>query len=542
MQWRTVPIRSPPEAIPRQRSLHVGVCVGDSFYIFGGYDGATRLNDLHRFDFTSGLWTLISPVNAMAPSPRDRLAAVSHRTDSIYIWGGYDGSNRVNDLWRFDIPRNCWHSVDSIGAIPSPRHSHNAVEYDGRIYVLFGYDGNYRSDISEFNILRKTWVGIQAKGQIPRARYRSASVVYSGKIFTFGGHDGNRHLDDLSCFDLSNQTWTLIEPTVPIGSMGPYSFRTSPCSTTPPCSRDSHSAVVHGESIFIFGGSSGLPRSDLFEYRVDLNAWIELSPQVAPIGVPVIAGPQSTSGSDTSPSARPSVPAENSDLPTASPCARFCHVACVYRDAMFIHAGYDGQSRLSDFKSYSFLDNFVLDLPPPTILDDLKSLVNSDHYCDVVFQLDDSTQVFGHKLILSRCAFFKAMFENDVMKESTTDSGTVLIREIGSEIFILLMTYLYTDGLDESLSFQKAMDVFIAADRFGIDRLKRICEQAILLDICAENACEIFHAADLHNATILRKKSLEFILRHYDVVVKTETFEELARTNIELTLELIRLR
>jgi hypothetical protein len=86
------------------------------------------------------------------------------------------------------------------------------------------------------------------------------------------------------------------------------------------------------------------------------------------------------------------------------------------------------------------------------------------------------------------------------------------------------------------------MDVFIGADRFGIERLKRICEQAILLDICPEKACEIFLAADLHNATMLRKKSMEFILRHYDVVVKTEAFEELARTNIELALELIRQR
>jgi len=542
VQWRNVAVKSPPEAMPRQRSLHVGVSVGDSFYVFGGYDGATRLNDLHRFDFTSGLWTQINPANGMAPSPRDRLAAVSHRNDSIFIWGGYDGSNRVNDLWRFDITRNSWHSVDSIGAVPSPRHSHNAVEFDGKIYVVFGYDGNYRSDISEFNIMRKTWVGIQAKGQIPRARYRSASVVFGGKIFTFGGHDGNRHLDDLSCFDLSNQTWTLIEPIIPIASMGPYSFRTSPCSSTPPCARDSHSAVVHGESIFIFGGSSGLARSDLYEYRVDLNAWIELSPQVAPDGAVSITP---ASGSDTSPSARPTNPtSDNVDHQTSpNPCARFCHVACVYRDAMYVHAGYDGQSRLSDFKSYSFLDNFVLDLPPPTILDDLKNLVNCPHYSDVKFQLDDGAKVFGHKLILSRCAYFKAMFEND-FSESTTNSDSIAIPEISSDVFLLLMTYLYTDEIEaaDKLDFLKAMSVFIAADRFGIDRLKRICEQAILLDIAPENACEIFHAADLHAANILRKKSLEFILRHYDVVVKTEAFEELARSNIELALELIRHR
>ncbi len=136
------------------------------------------------------------------------------------------------------------------------------------------------------------------------------------------------------------------------------------------------------------------------------------------------------------------------------------------------------------------------------------------------------------------------MFENDFSESTSTNSASVLIPEIASDIFLLLMTYLYTDEIEsaEKLDFQKAMNVFIAADRFGIERLKRICEQAILLDIAPENACEIFHAADLHNAMILRKKSLEFILRHYDVVVKTEAFEELARSNIELALELIRHR
>ena len=44
------------------------------------------------------------------------------------------------------------------------------------------------------------------------------------------------------------------------------------------------------------------------------------------------------------------------------------------------------------------------------------------------------------------------------------------------------------------------MELFEAADQFGIDRLKRMCEQTIMSNIDIENAAAIFHASDMHNA------------------------------------------
>ena len=44
------------------------------------------------------------------------------------------------------------------------------------------------------------------------------------------------------------------------------------------------------------------------------------------------------------------------------------------------------------------------------------------------------------------------------------------------------------------------MELFEAADIFGIDRLKNMCEQAIMSNIDIENAAAIFHASDMHNA------------------------------------------
>ena len=515
VHWKNVALKSGQESLPKARSLHAGVVVSENaLYIFGGFDGTTRLNDLHRYDFTSFIWTHVSPSNGIAPSPRDRLAATSHK-DSLYIFGGFDGTSRVSDLWRFDTIRNAWHQVDAVsGSPPTARHSHCAVEWNGKIFIVFGYDGNYRCDVTEFNIARRTWVPISGKGTVPKPRYRSSVVVYKDSLFSFGGHDGSRHLDDLHCVDLRTNTWTLIEPLVPVGTMGPYSFRAiTPSASSPPAARDSHSAVTYGDSMFVFGGSTGTARSDFFEYRFDLNAWVELQPQIQE---------------------------ERTDS-LSNPISRFCHIAVVYRECMYIHAGYDGQSRLGDFKSYSFVENVVLDIPPPTILHDLRSYINRSDLSDVVLSTKDEdppTEIFGHKIILARCPYFSAMFSSNM---SETIQNRVELSDVSGVVLEAIIAYLYTDELITSLSSTaELMALFTAADRYGLERLKRICEQSILSTISIENACDILQSSDMVNAATLRKRAIEYVVRSYDAVVKTPGFEELARQNVELTLEIIR--
>ena len=510
VHWKPVVAKSGPESFPKPRSLHVGVVVSNSaLYVFGGFDGSTRLNDLHRFDFASSVWTHIIPASGIAPSPRDRLAAASLK-DNLYIFGGFDGNSRVNDLWRFDTVRNSWVLMDSVsGQCPSARHSHSAVECGGKIFVLFGYDGNYRSDISEFNVSRRTWVSIAARGSVPPPRYRSSVVAYKDALYCFGGHDGSRHLDDLHSFDLRTNTWTQIEPVLPVSTMGPYAFRTiTPSVSAPPAPRDSHSAVVYGDSMFVFGGSSGAARNDLFEYRFDLNAWIELQSHNTP-----------------------------SDSVSQTIVPRFCHAASVHRDCMYIFAGYDGQTRLGDFVSYSFVENVVMDIPAPTLLADLHSFVNNPMFSDITLVCAGSdSEFFGHKIILSRCPYFAAMF-GSAMKE--TSQAKVELSDVTDSVLLAILTYLYTDEFDPQKDID-LMALFATADRYGIDRLKRMCEQSILSTISVDNACQIVQASDMVNATTLRKKAIEFIVRNYESVVKTTAFEELARNNVELTLEIIR--
>ena len=112
--------------------------------------------------------------------------------------------------------------------------------------------------------------------------------------------------------------------------------------------------------------------------------------------------------------------------------------------------------------------------------------------------------------------------------------------QVRREIFLEFLKYLYTDCADVELDM--AMELFQTADRFGVERLKLICEQKMLSAITVQNAAAIFYAADQHNAMGLREKCLNFILANFEAISKTDSFKEMARMNVELVLHILEKR
>ncbi len=131
-------------------------------------------------------------------------------------------------------------------------------------------------------------------------------------------------------------------------------------------------------------------------------------------------------------------------------------------------------------------------IPKGTLLPTLKGYVNKEAYSDVTIILDGNRKVRGHKLFLTRTPYFQAMFGGE-MKESKTH--TVTIEKVSYEIFLLVLQYLYTDECD--IPLESAMELFEVADRFGIDRLKLMCEQTIMANLCIDNAAAIFYVGKI---------------------------------------------
>ncbi|RLN69366.1 hypothetical protein BBJ29_000237 [Phytophthora kernoviae] len=376
-------------------------------------------NALHS---SSQSWVAIPCENPSAAPCHRSLHVCAVRQDSLYIFGGYDGSNRINDFYEFNFKRKLWSVVLAIGSAPSPRDRH-------------------------------------------------VSVVYKDSFYVFAGFDDTR-------------VWSLL------ATEGPA-----------PIARDSHVAVIHSNSMYIFGGSTGTAVNDFYELNLESSTWQPMQFNGQPPG------------------------------------QRFCHVGTVYDSSLIIFGGYDGSSRLNDFKQFRFgEDEFKMEIPESTLINDLRALVDNDIMSDVTF-IVEGIPVYGHKILCIRCSYFNAMLTGEMLESRARE---IQITDVRRQIFISLLEYLYTDHLDVAVDV--AMELFVTADRYGVERLKRICESKMLSSLCIDNAASIFHAADLHNATVLRDQCVAFMLQNFDAVTKTDAFEEMGRTNVELVFELLKRR
>jgi speckle-type POZ protein len=122
------------------------------------------------------------------------------------------------------------------------------------------------------------------------------------------------------------------------------------------------------------------------------------------------------------------------------------------------------------------------------------------------------------------------------MLESTSGKE-ITISNFSYKTFMSILTYLYTDAVE--ITLETAMELFEAAGFFCIERLKNICEQMILSSIDSENVANILQASDVHNAQNLRDAAMRYIINNFDKVSRTESFQEMARANVELVLEIL---
>ncbi|XP_036067229.1 speckle-type POZ protein-like [Oryzias melastigma] len=107
---------------------------------------------------------------------------------------------------------------------------------------------------------------------------------------------------------------------------------------------------------------------------------------------------------------------------------------------------------------------------------------------------------FKSKIVasLTLTALLKHFFQNRVE-----------INDVEPEVFKEMMCFIYTDkapNLDKM-----ADDLLAAADKYALERLKVMCEDALCTSLSVENAADILILADLHSADQLKTQAVDFI-------------------------------
>ncbi|XP_021045396.1 TD and POZ domain-containing protein 4-like [Mus pahari] len=141
----------------------------------------------------------------------------------------------------------------------------------------------------------------------------------------------------------------------------------------------------------------------------------------------------------------------------------------------------------------------------------------------------------AHKAILAaRSPVFRAMFEHDM---EASLKNRVEIHDLDPLVFEEMMDFIYMGTAPLLYSYSMACDVLAAADKYGLEGLKVMCEDALCRDLSVENAAHTLILADLHSTEHLKTQALDFITVYASEVSKTSGWMSMRESHPHLVAQ-----
>ncbi|CAF1019741.1 unnamed protein product [Adineta steineri] len=260
LQWTRIETNG---ARPESRSGHSAVIYNNSMYIFGGL-GKHRYNDLFKFDFDTYQWTEIKPKDeSTLPTKRLKHSACIY-DNMMYIFGGWDSSGKLNDMYRYIFDRNEWEIVPCSNS-PRARSAHSVVVYKNSMYLFGGIGDNKFNDMHRFSFKTNQWFIVNQINPPPRRSSYGGAHIYNDHLYIVCGL-GCGKFNDCHSFNFNTLEWT--------------ELKYSDSSRVIPAKRGRHSCILSNENLYMFGGYVGIQRSnELFVLNLQTHQWQQLKLQ-----------------------------------------------------------------------------------------------------------------------------------------------------------------------------------------------------------------------------------------------------------------------
>lgn len=195
---------------PSKRRAHTACLWRNGIYVFGGGDGSQALNDIWRLDvmdINKMSWKLISPSSSGSALDKSKPKARGYHTanmvgSKLIIYGGSDGGECFQDVWVFDAETLIFTQVNT--PISYPRLSHTSTIVGSYLFVIGGHDGvDYSNDVLLLNLITMLWDKRHIYGQPPQARGYHGTVLHDSRLIVIGGFDGREVFSDVKVLELA---------------------------------------------------------------------------------------------------------------------------------------------------------------------------------------------------------------------------------------------------------------------------------------------------------------------------------------------------
>ncbi|KAF8637120.1 hypothetical protein AX17_003024 [Amanita inopinata Kibby_2008] len=200
-------------AHPVPRRAHTAVLYQGMIWVFGGGNGMQALNDLWTLDVTACMGSHSGSVTGKlrwqemqtkgeGPCPRGYHTA-NLIGNIMVVAGGSDGSNYFTDIWLLNLDDLVWTQLKAIE--PSYKLlAHTSTQVGSYLYIIGGHNGDgYTSNVLLFNLVNLQYETRTVYGKAPSARGYHATILADSRLFLFGGYNGQTSFDDVIVLDLA---------------------------------------------------------------------------------------------------------------------------------------------------------------------------------------------------------------------------------------------------------------------------------------------------------------------------------------------------
>ena len=165
------------------------------------------------------------------------------------------------------------------------------------------------------------------------------------------------------------------------------------------------------------------------------------------------------------------------------------------------------------------------------VLNHLLNLWTNKTLADVTFECQGKA-VKAHMLIISSGSpVFAAMFQNDFQEK---EKRVVEIKDIQLNVLEKLLQFIYVGDVDLLKNIEVA-ELFVAADKYGVDALKEECASQLVRDISVENASRLLVLAHKHNSSVLHQSTLNFMSKNAKAICSRKDWMEIIKNYPELS-------
>lgn len=249
--------------------------IGNVAYVYGGFDGITRYNDLYAFDGTT--WTQKA---AMTSGVKRNMAAAFAIGTNGYIVGGACDANlgyygRLNDVWMYDASSNTWvqkgnlPDLDPTTTNSGSRYDATAFAIGGKGYLTCGYTGRAQNDMWEYNASTDMWT---QKTDMPATdRRQGAIALVNGDSATIvGGMSNGSTVNEVFTYRPATDSWTQ---------------KRNITNTSTDTYDDNYSTVVRANGVgFVLGGKGYITTGTIssynnttWQYDFTTDLWVQYS-------------------------------------------------------------------------------------------------------------------------------------------------------------------------------------------------------------------------------------------------------------------------